>query len=462
MSAMRFLSTRDPALSAGLAEALEQGLAPDGGLYVPSEWPALSPAKLTGVALFAEHRHHARAASDAGALDGLRYGTSAPVLSGLAASMLWPFAAGSRLEPPLAAIAAEAFSFDAPLVPLEPEGRLSVLELFHGPTAAFKDFGARFLAASLARLRTASERTLTILAATSGDTGGAVAAAFHGRPGFEVVVLFPKGLVTPTQERQLTCWGGNVRSFSVQGTFDDCQRMAKEAFLDRELRESRALSSANSINLGRLLPQAVYYAAASLAIWRAHREPVSFVIPAGNLGNALACIWARKLGLPIADIVLAHNANRAVPDFLRTGTWQPRPSVATLASAMDVGNPSNLERLRALYPNIVELRGAVEADTVEDADIRARIRSDFQRFGRVWCPHTATAAEVYERMPRERRSAGRWVLVATAHPAKFREIVEPLIGRPLALPDSLAQLYTRPVSSTEMAPHVDALRRALT
>ncbi|MGB6451265.1 MAG: threonine synthase [Steroidobacteraceae bacterium] len=462
MSAILFVSTRDPALSAGLAEALEQGLAPDGGLYVPSEWPALSRDKLTGVAIFAELRQGAPAATDGKSPDGLRTLTSAPILSGLAASMLRPFAEGSRLEPQLAAIAAEAFSFDAPLVPLDPEGRSSVLELFHGPTAAFKDFGARFLAASLARLRAAGERTLTILVATSGDTGGAVAAAFHERPGFEVVVLFPKGLVTPTQERQLTCWGGNVRSFAVRGTFDDCQRMVKEAFLDRELRERRALSSANSINLGRLLPQAVYYAAASLAIWRANREAASFVIPAGNLGNALACIWARKLGLPIADIVLAHNANRAVPDFLRTGTWQPRPSVATLASAMDVGNPSNMERLRALVPDIDQLRGAVEADTVEDDDIRARIRTDFQRFGRVWCPHTATAAEVYERLPRERRSAGRWVIVATAHAAKFREIVEPLIGRPVALPDSLAQLYTRPVSSTELAPELAALRSALT
>ncbi len=462
---MRFVSTRDPALSTGLTEALEQGLAPDGGLYVPRDWPALSRHQLAGVALFAQQRQHARAAGQGDAPEDLGTWTSAPVLSALAASILQPFAEGSRLAPMLAAIAAEAFSFDAPLVPLvpvDPQGRVSVLELFRGPTAAFKDFGARFLAASLARLRAPGEGTLTILVATSGDTGGAVAAAFHERPGLEVVVLFPKGLVTPTQERQLTCWGGNVRSFAVRGTFDDCQRMVKEAFLDRELRARRALSSANSINLGRLLPQAVYYAASSLAIWRASGEEASFVIPAGNLGNALACILARKLGLPIADIVLAHNANRVVPDFLRTGTWQPRPSIATLASAMDVGNPSNMERLRALYPDLAELRGAVQADSVEDADIRARIRLDFQRFGRVWCPHSATAAEVYERLPRERRDAGRWVLVATAHPAKFREIVEPLIGRPVALPDSLAQLLTRPVSCTELAPELGALRSALT
>ncbi len=438
---MRFVSTRDPARAVDFAQALEQGLAPDGGLYVPSEWPAFTPEELE---------------------------PSSRVLSGLAARLLEPFAAGSPLAGELPQIAAEAFSFDAPLVPLEADGALSVLELFHGPTAAFKDFGARFLAASLARLRqraagTEGDRTrpLTILVATSGDTGGAVAAAFHQRPGIEVAVLFPKGLVSPTQERQLTCWGGNVRSFAVRGTFDDCQRLVKEAFLDRQLSAARTLSSANSINLGRLLPQAVYYAAASLAIRRAYGEPASFVIPSGNLGNSLACLWARRLGLPIAEIVLAHNANRTVPDFLRTGAWSPRPSVATLASAMDVGNPSNMERLRSLYPDLEAVRGAVSADSVDDERIRARIRAGFDRYGRVWCPHTATAAEVYERLPANRRRDRRWVLVATAHPAKFTEIVEPLIGRSLSAPDALAQLFERPTSCEEIAPDLAALRGAL-
>jgi threonine synthase len=267
------------------------------------------------------------------------------------------------------------------------------------------------------------------------------------------------------QEAQLTAFepaiADRVVSLAVQGTFDDCQRLVKAAFLDRELKAARTLTSANSINLGRLLPQAVYYAAASLAIWREHGEPASFVIPSGNLGNSLACIWARRLGLPIADIVLAHNANRTVPDFLRTGTWSPRPSIATLASAMDVGNPSNIERLRALYPDIDALRGAVAADTVDDERIRARIRAAFDRFGRGWCPHTATAAEVYDRLPAESKRAKRWVLVATAHAAKFREIVEPLIGRPVAMPDALAELFARPVSCTEIAPDLAALRGAL-
>jgi threonine synthase len=332
--------------------------------------------------------------------------------------------------------------------------------LFHGPTAAFKDFGARFLAASFARLRRGEPRPLTILVATSGDTGGAVAAAFHGRPGIRVGVLFPKGLVSPTQERQLTCWGGNVESFAVRGTFDDCQRLVKQAFVDPELRARTELSSANSINLGRLLPQAAYYASSSLEVWRRYGEPASYVIPSGNLGNAAACIWARCIGLPIGQIVLAHNANRTVTDFLASGEWRPRPSVATLASAMDVGNPSNMERLRALFPELADLRTAVSAESVDDTAIRERIRRGFERYGQIWCPHTATAAEVYERLVAGRRP-GRWIIVSTAHPAKFSEIVAPLIGRAVPVPESLARLLARPSSCTEIEPDLASLRAAL-
>jgi threonine synthase len=434
---MEFTSTRDPAQTAGFAAALLQGLAPDGGLYVPRTWPGLDPKTF-------------------GKEDDL---------PGVATHLLTPFAEGDQLAASLPAITHDAFNFPAPLVPLGTDGRLSVLELFHGPTAAFKDFGARFLAACMSRLRKPEQRPLTILVATSGDTGGAVAAAFHGRPGIEVAVLFPKGLVSPTQERQLTCWGGNVKSFAVRGTFDDCQRLVKQAFMDSALREQTELSSANSINLGRLLPQAVYYAATSLAIWRQYGERASFVIPSGNLGNAAACIWARKVGLPIGEIVLAHNANRTVADYLETGDWKPRPSVATLASAMDVGNPSNMERLRALFPELPDLRGAVSAFTVTDDAIRSRIRAGFDEFGQVWCPHTATAAETFERFNAARQGAprkqGRWVLVGTAHPAKFREIVEPLIGHTIPVPETLAKLFARPTECTEIDADLSALRAAL-
>jgi threonine synthase len=428
-----FVSSRGQAPAAGFSAAVLQGLAPDGGLYVPVTWPRLAPPDFEG-------------ASD---------------LASVAARLLAPFVAGDPLAPMMSSVAAEAFSFLAPLVPLEAQGRLSVLELFHGPTAAFKDFGARFLAACFARLRGRGERALTILVATSGDTGGAVAAAFHERAGVEVAVLFPKGLVSPTQQRQLTCWGGNVRSLAVRGTFDDCQRLVKQAFLDEELNARSVLSSANSINLGRLLPQCVYYAATSLGVWRAHGERASFIVPSGNLGNAVACLWARQVGLPIGEVVLAHNANRAVPDFLASGAWCPRPSVATLASAMDVGNPSNLERLRALFPRLEELRSVVSACSVTDEEIRARIRAGYQQFGQIWCPHTATAAHAWERLPQQAREQRRWVLVSTAHPAKFREIVEPLIGRAVPVPDTLAKLFARPTQCVEIDADLSALRAAL-
>ncbi|HYJ42440.1 MAG TPA: threonine synthase, partial [Steroidobacteraceae bacterium] len=381
--------------------------------------------------------------------------------------MLRPFVAGDPIAAEIGNIVRDAFNFPAPLVPVADDGKLSVLELFHGPTAAFKDFGARFLAASLARIRQSavSAKPLNILVATSGDTGGAVAAAFHRRPGVVVSVLFPKGLVSPTQERQLTCWGDNVLSYRVNGSFDDCQRLVKQAFVDEELRKRFDLSSANSINLGRLLPQAVYYAATSLAVHREHGVVPNFLIPSGNLGNSVACVWARKLGLPIGRIVLAHNANRAVPDFLESGEWRPRASVPTLASAMDVGSPSNMERLRALFPDIGGVRGAVRAESVSDDEIRARIATDFHRFkgqyGKPWCPHTATAAEVHARMPISERSNARWVLVSTAHPAKFREIVEPLIGQRIEIPETLAKLFSRPVSCADLEPSLAALTGAL-
>jgi threonine synthase len=431
-AAIRFQSTRDAATSISFSQALLQGLAPDGGLYVPTSWPRADVAALGRE-------------------------TSLPEI---AARLIAPFVSGDPLAPQLPQIATEAFNFPAPLVPLDESGHLGILELFHGPTAAFKDFGARFLAANFARLHKSDSRPLTILVATSGDTGGAVAAAFHGRPGIEVGVLFPKGLVSPTQERQLTCWGGNVKSFAVHGTFDDCQRLVKQAFVDPELRQQTQLSSANSINLGRLLPQAVYYASSSLEVWRKYGEPASYVIPSGNLGNAAACIWARQLGLPIGQIVLAHNANRTVTDFLHSGEWAPRASIATLASAMDVGNPSNMERLRALFPELAELRTAVSAESVDDAAIRERIRQGFERYGQIWCPHTATAAEVYERLVVGKRP-GRWIIVSTAHPAKFSEIVERLIGRNVPVPETLAKLFARPTQCTEIEADLASLRAAL-
>jgi threonine synthase len=430
---VEFISTRAGVPPAGFGAALRQGMASDGGLYVPSRWPSLPPEVFADAASLPE----------------------------FATRLIAPFAESDPLAAHLPAMTAEAFDFPVPLTPVAPAGGFEVLELIHGPTAAFKDVGARFLAAALARLRKPGEPVIQILVATSGDTGGAVAAAFHGREGIAVTVLYPQGLVSPTQEQQLTCWGGNVRAFAVQGRFDDCQRLVKEAFADPALTARYELSSANSINLGRLLPQASYYARASLSVWRRHRRPASFIIPTGNLGNALACVWAREMGLPIEKIVLAVNANRTIPNFLDSGEWRPTASIATLASAMDVGNPSNMERLRHRFPALADLRAAVSAVSVDDAGIRARIVADFGRYERIWCPHTAVAAEVYERMSPAERAAHQWVVVATAHPAKFSEILVPLVGDALQTPPSLQALYDRPSRHEVIAAELAALRSAL-
>jgi threonine synthase len=434
--AMRYLSTRG-GHETDLIGGLFQGLAPDGGLYVPESLPKVDPESI-----------------------------SADSVSGIAVELLRPFFAGSRLAPELEAICNDALNFPIPLRYLPREDvQAAVLELFHGPTAAFKDVGARFLAAAMQRalpgIEPRDDRPLTILVATSGDTGGAVAAAFHRRAGFRVGVLFPRGQVSPRQRHQLSCWGDNVRSFEVDGSFDDCQALVKGAFTDRAISAAHRLSAANSINIGRLLPQVVYHAAASLWHWRERGSVANFIVPAGNLGNAMACIWARAMGMPIGRIILSTNANRSIPDYLATAQWQPRASVRTLASAMDVGNPSNMERLRHLLPDFAELRQGVEACPVEDAAIREQIAKDFARFGEIWCPHTATGFWVLDHLPPATRKSLPWIVAATAHPAKFDNIVEDVIGTAVPVPPSLAALLELPARAEALAAKLEALAEAL-
>jgi len=423
---MRVVSTRGGD-SATLTEAIATGLARDGGLYLP-ERPLL-----------------------------LAVGEPASrSLPDVARWLLAPWFAGEALRHELDAICDAAFTFDAPTY--WSSERNGQLELFHGPTAAFKDFGARFLAECLARTPGAPLRT--ILVATSGDTGAAVAAAFHDRPDFRVVVLYPDGRVSPRQAHQLGAFGGNVTTYRVAGTFDDCQRMVKAAFADAELRERAGLSSANSISLGRLLPQAAYWAKAALDARDAGREGLTIVVPTGNLGNAFAAILAREMGLPIARIVLATNANRVLPDFLESGHYEPRASIATLANAMDVGAPSNVERLRAWWPDANDLHEFLEADSVDDKSIRARIRSTYKAAGVVVCPHTACGQEVAARL-RSRGEIGPIIVAATAHPAKFDSVVEPLVKHVIEAPPALAELLARPSSSLPLANRDEALLAVL-
>ncbi len=431
---MKYVSTRGQAAAVRFSEAVTAGLAPDGGLYVPETFPTFDLATFDPEAPFAER----------------------------AAGFIAPFLAGDPLLESLPAMCERAFDFPVPLVPL---GRTdggahsrgsSVLELFHGPTAAFKDFGARFLAECFQQLAEVGGEPRTVLVATSGDTGGAVAAAFHGKQAVRVGVLYPRGGVSPRQEHQLTCWGGNVRSFSVRGVFDDCQRLVKQAFLDVEWKRAAGLTSANSISIGRLLPQAAYYAAIGLAYQASHGTIPNFVIPSGNLGNSVGAFWARRCGFPIGRIQLACNANRTVPDWFASGEWAPRPSVATLANAMDVGDPSNMERLFHLYPDRDDFLAGASATTVDDEAIRAAIAAGPARWGRIWCPHTATGIHALEALPE-----GDWIVVATAHPAKFDEIVEPLIGGEVAPPPALSALFERESHKVEIEPDLATLRREL-
>jgi threonine synthase len=428
---VKYVSTRGTVPPTGLGAAILAGLAPDGGLFVPSALPRL-------------------------AIDAFDRDAELP---SIAATLLAPFFAGDDLASALPGLCAHAYAFDAPLLALA-DGRSFVLELFHGPTAAFKDFGARFLAAAMGALRTSGAPEVTVLVATSGDTGSAVGAAFHRQPGVRVAILYPDGRVSPRQAHQLGCFGDNVAAFKVAGSFDDCQRLVKQAFGDADLRARRPLASANSISLGRLLPQMGYYAAAALRHARAGRTPLNLVVPTGNLGNAFAAVLARAVGLPIGDIVLASNANRVLPDFLASGVYEARDSLATLANAMDVGNPSNAERLRWLFPAHADLSRAVSAQWVDDATIRTRIAEGESRYGQVWCPHTACAVEVLERI-RRGGDTRDWAVVATAHPAKFETVVEPLVGHAVAPPAALAAMLVRPAHATPLEADYAALRAAL-
>jgi threonine synthase len=336
-------------------------------------------------------------------------------------------------------VVSEALDFPMPLVEVEKD--TFVLELFHGPSLAFKDVGARFMARAMAALAS-TDALHTVLVATSGDTGGAVASAFDGVAGFRVVVLFPRHGVSERQRKQMTTLGGNVLAVSVDGTFDDCQRLAKAAFADSSLSEACALTSANSINVGRLLPQAFYYLHAAAALgWE--RAPATFVVPSGNLGNLCAGLLARRAGMPARGFVAATNRNRAFVDYLETGTVRPRPSVPTLSNAMDVGDPSNLERIRWLYrDDVATLRQNVRGQPVDDDATRACIRRVHAQTGYVLDPHGAVG---WEAMVHAREAtSGPWVVLATADPWKFPEVVEDAIGRRIPTPGGMAARLAAP------------------
>ena len=424
---MNFVSTRKTAPALVFGEAVVAGLAADGGLYVPEKFP----------------------------LFDFKTFSSKLTLEQTAEKIILPFVEPDPLKIFLGDLCRDAFNFPIPVEKLDESNWM--MELFHGPTAAFKDVGAQFLAGCISRIqKTANRGPRTVMVATSGDTGGAVASAFHGKSGVEVMILFPKGMVSPFQEIQLTAWGGNIHAFKVRGTFDDCQRIVKEAFLDPRLKEKN-LISANSINIGRILPQSVYYAWASVQHFEKSKKLVNFIVPTGNLGNGLAAIWAKKIGFPIGKIILACNANKTIPQYFKTGVWQPQPTQNTLANAMDVGNPSNFERLQNMYPQLDDLKKTTEAFSVSDGEIKETVKEAYRRWKRIICPHTATGLYVRWKLPKDEDS----IVVATAHGAKFQSVVEPLIGTTIPSPPSLQRFQKLTGQSTEIDATLSSLITSL-
>jgi len=415
---MHFPTTRGgPAVP--FTTALFAGLAPDGGLYVPEaieRWPDAELARLPR-----------------------------RTLTEIALRVLRPFARGEIDPAVLEAVVVEALNFDIPIVEVTPG--FFALELFHGPTLAFKDVGARVMARLMAALHHADE-PLTVLAATSGDTGSAVAHAFYRVPHTRVVILYPDGRVSPTQEAQLTMFNGertNVRAYAVAGSFDDCHRLTREAFDDAALRSRMRLTSANSVNVGRLLPQMVYYfhAVAQLASVGQAGRPAVFCTPSGNFGNLTAGLFAKRSGLAVDRFIAATNVNDVVPAYLASGVFSPRPSVQTLANAMDVGHPSNFERMSWLYAGDVDaMRRDITGVAFTDDDVRTTIREVFETCGYLLDPHSAIAFSGLVDRVRSPGQAG--VFLATAHPAKFAEIVEPIVGRAVEKPAALVQALARP------------------
>jgi threonine synthase len=423
---MKWVSTRGASPPISFVDALFAGTAPDGGLYMPERLDPLPP----------------------GTIDGLKGADVVTIGSTIGSHLLRDEITADAM----AALVRDALGFPIPLVQIT--DRSWVLELFHGPTLAFKDVGARVQARLLHHFTDGTP--LTILVATSGDTGSAVAQAFHRVPDARVVVLYPEGKVTDVQEAQMASLGDNITALSVQGTFDDCQALVKRAFADDDLRRHVWLTPANSINLGRLLPQVFYYfvLAGSTAC-----EVVS--VPSGNFGNLTAGLIAKRIGLPVRHFVAATNVNDSVPVYLHSGHYEPRPSIPTVANAMDVGAPSNFERVQSLYgSDLTALRKDVEGFAYGDARVVAEIANVHRRHGYVLDPHSAIAwLALQDALTRDPNAHG--VFLATAHPAKFREIVEPAIGQSVPLPPELSDALSRPRQSISMPADYSALERFL-
>ncbi|MDR0403544.1 MAG: threonine synthase, partial [Treponema sp.] len=445
------------------AAAALGGLAPDGGLYIPEEIP----------------RYRDSALKSLGTMDFLE----------IALETIQPYVKDEIPARVLEDLVAGAFPFGCPLISPgcngNPPGSTGafplVLELFHGPTAAFKDFGARFMARCFSWLRRGESKPLCILAATSGDTGGAVADGFFGVEGIDVTVLYPKGRVSELQEKQIAGLGGNISALAVEGSFDDCQRLVKSAFADTELKVSRLLSSANSINISRLIPQALYYTAAAGRACAGKTDPgldatprrsgerngekvvpgppLTLAVPSGNFGNLTAGLYAMAMGAPIAGFIAATNINKTVPDYLESGEYKTRLSRATISNAMDVGAPSNFERMTAHW-SYTEMKKMIRGFSVTDDETRRTIRDVFNDCGYYLDPHGAVGWTAVNKAIEAGSLAGTAAVLATAHPAKFSETVEPITG-PVPVPESIQKAMGRTARVKTIPAELSALKEFL-
>jgi threonine synthase len=418
---MKLYSTNNPNAFVSFKEAVMKGLPDDNGLFMPEQIPVLPKSFF----------------------DNLQR-LSLPEIAFRICENLFQ---GDIPTDDLREIVENAVSFPAPLVTLDEQTR--ILELFHGPSLAFKDFGARFMAQLMSYFNRKEDKELVILVATSGDTGGAVAMGFHKTPGIKVVILYPSGKVSLLQEKQLTTLGHNVTALEVDGTFDDCQALVKKAFLDPDLNKQIRLSSANSINIARLIPQTFYYFEAYKQLGE-NTKPVSFVVPSGNFGNLTAGILAKKMGLPIDKFVAATNANDVVPEYLHTGKYAPRPSVATISNAMDVGAPSNFARMLDIYCSTWNnMAQEIEGYAFDDASTRVAMKEVYEKYAYTIDPHGAVGyLALKKHLENHPNNIG--IILETAHPSKFIDEVEGVLGEKTNIPERLASLADKQKVAVQM------------
>ncbi len=420
---MQFYSTNNKDLRVSFKEAVFNSMPLDKGLYMPEVIPQL-PASF---------------------IDNIEKYSLTEIAYEVASALLKDEIPADDLK----ALVEEAANFDAPAVPLDND--TFVLELFHGPSLAFKDFGARFMSRVMSYYLKDGEQLLDVLVATSGDTGGAVALGFLGVPNTRVTILYPKGKVSPIQEQQLTTLGQNIRAIEIDGTFDDCQALVKQAFADEELNQKFRLTSANSINISRLIPQTFYYFNAYAQLKRKGFKEVIFSVPSGNFGNIGAGLLAYKMGLPVKQFIAATNANDTVPRFLETGVYETKPSVQTYANAMDVGAPSNWVRIMDLFKqDTTALKEVVTAYRFTDEQTLEGIKAIAEKYDYIACPHTAIAYLAVEKFRQQTEDQSAAVFLSTAHACKFPDIFPPLLAAKIEIPSSVEDLNGRAKQADEL------------